>query len=93
MKTTRILAALAAIALAATAQAYQVTGDVEDVSPTSITVKATGGKNKGEKFELTRGADTKVTGDLKKGAKVTVEYTIAAKSVEVKAADAKKPKK
>jgi hypothetical protein len=93
MKTTRILAALAAIALTATAQAYQVTGDVEDVSPTSITVKATGGKNKGEKFELTRGADTKVTGDLKKGAKVTVEYTIAAKSVEVKAADAKKPKK
>jgi hypothetical protein len=93
MKTTRILAALAALALAATAQAYQVTGDVEDVSPTSITVKATGGKNKGEKFELTRGADTKVTGDLKKGAKVTVEYTIAAKSVEVKAADAKKPKK
>jgi hypothetical protein len=93
MKTTRILAALAALALAATAQAYQVTGDVEDVSPTSITVKATGGKNKGEKFELTRGADTKVTGDLKKGAKVTVEYTIAAKSVEVKAADAKKGKK
>jgi hypothetical protein len=93
MKTTRILAALAAIALAATAQAYQVTGDVDDVSPTSITVKATGGKNKGEKFELARTADTKVTGDLKKGSKVTVEYVITAKSVEVKAADAKKAKK
>jgi len=85
MKTTRILAALAALALATTAQAYQVTGEVDDVSPTSITVKATGGKNKGEKFEMTRGSDTKVTGDLKKGAKVTVEYTISAKSVEVKA--------
>jgi hypothetical protein len=85
MKTMRILAAVAAITLAATAQAYQVTGEVEDVSPTSITVKATGGKNKGEKFEMTRGADTKVTGELKKGAKVTVEYTISAKSVEVKA--------
>ena len=85
MKITRIVAALAALALAATAQAYQVTGDVEDVSATSITVKATGGKNKGEKFEMTRGADTKVSGDLKKGAKVTVEYTISAKSVEVKA--------
>ena len=48
-------------------------------------MKATGGKNKGEKFEMTRGADTKISGDLKKGAKVTVEYTIAAKSVEVKA--------
>ena len=85
MKTTRILAALAAIALAATAQAYQVTGEVDDVTPTTLTVKATGGKNKGEKFEMTRGADTKVSGDLKKGAKVTVEYTISAKSVEVKA--------
>jgi hypothetical protein len=82
---TRILAALAALALATTAQAYQVTGEIEDVSPTSITVKATGGKNKGEKFEMARGADTKVTGELKKGAKVTVEYTISAKSVEVKA--------
>ena len=85
MKTTRILAVLAAIAVATSAFAYQVTGEVDAVSPTSITVKATGGKNKGEKFEMTRGADTKVTGDLKKGAKVTIEYTITAKSVEVKA--------
>jgi hypothetical protein len=85
MKSFRILAALAAIALATSAQAYQVTGEIDDVTATSITVKATGGKNKGEKFEMTRGADTKVTGDLKKGAKVTVEYTITAKSVEVKA--------
>jgi hypothetical protein len=90
MKTTRILAALAAIALAGTAQAYQVTGDVEDVSATSITVKATGGKNKGEKFEMTRGADTKVSGDVKKGDKVKVEYVITAKSVEVQAAKGKK---
>jgi hypothetical protein len=85
MKTIRILATLAAIALATSAQAYQVTGEIDDVTATSITVKATGGKNKGEKFEMTRGADTKVAGDLKKGAKVTVEYTITAKSVEVKA--------
>ena len=93
MKTTRILAALAAISLATSAWAYQVTGEVEDVTPTSITVKATGGKNKGEKFEMGRSADTKVTGDLKKGAKVTVEYTIAAKSVEVKAEKAEKKAK
>jgi hypothetical protein len=85
MKTIRIIATLAAIALATSAQAYQVTGEIDDVTATSITVKATGGKNKGEKFEMTRGADTKVAGDLKKGAKVTVEYTITAKSVEVKA--------
>lgn len=90
MKTTRILAVLAALGFATTAFAYQVTGEVEDVTATTITVKATGGKNKGEKFEMARGADTKVTGDLQKGAKVTVEYTITAKSVEVKADKAKK---
>jgi hypothetical protein len=84
MSRTRILAALAAIAFATSTLAYQVTGEVVEVTPTSITVKATGGKNKGEKFEMTRGADTKVSGELKAGAKVTVEYTISARSVEVK---------
>jgi hypothetical protein len=93
MKKARILAALAAIAFAASALAYQVTGEVVDVSDKTITVKATGGKNKGEKFEMNRGADTKVTGDLKKGANVTVEYAITAKSVEVKAEKAAKAKK
>ena len=82
---TRILAALASIAFATSAFAYQVTGEVVDVSPTSITVKATGGKNKGESFKMSRSAATKVTGDLVKGSKVTVEYDIAATSVEVKA--------
>ena len=91
MKMTRILAALAAIAFATSALAYQVTGEVADVSPTSITVKATGGKNKGEKFEMARTADTKGAGSLKAGDKVTVEYVLTAKSVEVKAeAKAKK---
>ncbi len=56
-------------------------------------MKATGGKNKGEKFEMARSADTKVSGELKKGAKVTVEYAITAKSVEVKAEKAAKAKK
>ena len=93
MTKTRILAALAAIAFASSALAYQVTGEIEEVTPTSITVKATGGKNKGEKFEMARSADTKVTGELKKGAKVTVEYAITAKSVEVKAEKAAKAKK
>ena len=93
MKKTRILAALAAIAFASSALAYQVTGEIEEVTPTSITVKATGGKNKGEKFEMARSADTKVSGELKKGAKVTVEYAITAKSVEVKAEKAAKAKK
>jgi riboflavin synthase alpha subunit len=85
MKKTRILAALAAIAFASSALAYQVTGEIVAVSATSITVKATGGKNKGESFEMARTAATKVTAEPKKGDKVTVEYEITAKSVEVKA--------
>ena len=92
MTKIRILAALAAVAFAGSALAYQVTGEVEAVSPTSITVKATGGKNKGEKFEMARTAATKVSAEPKKGDKVTVEYEITAKSVEVKA-DAKPAKK
>jgi hypothetical protein len=90
---TRILAAIAAVTFATTALAYQVSGEVEAVSPTSITVKATGGKNKGEKFEMSRTADTKVSAEPKKGDKVTVEYVITAKSVEVKADKPAKAKK
>jgi len=85
MKMTRILAALAAIAFASSTLAYQVTGEVVAVSPTSITVKAAAGKNKGESFEMARTAATKAATEPKKGDKVTVEYEINAKSVEVKA--------
>jgi len=79
--------------VAGAAAAYQVTGPVQSVSDTSIVVVQEKGKNKGEKFEMARTPDTKVSGDLKKGAKVTVEYTITAKSIEVKPEAAKKAKK
>jgi hypothetical protein len=58
---------------------YQVTGPVLEVTDTVITVE----KGK-EKWQLARDKDTKVTGDLKVGAKVTVEYRMTATSVEVK---------
>jgi riboflavin synthase alpha subunit len=89
---TRLLAALAAVTFATSALAYQVTGEVTAVSATSITVKATGGKNKGESFEMARTAATKAATEPKKGDKVTVEYEITAKSVEVKADKAAKKK-
>ena len=94
MNVTRIMAALAALTIASAAVAagttYQVTGTVGEVSDSTITVTQDKGKNKGEKFEFIRNSDTKVTGDLKKGSKATVEYTITAKTVEVKAAKSKK---
>ena len=50
-----------------------------------------------EKWEINRDAATKVTGDLKVGSKVTIEYTMKATIIEVKEAKAptakKEPKK
>jgi hypothetical protein len=70
---------------AADAKSYQVTGPVLAVTPTTITVQ------KGDdKWEITRDSKTKITGDLKVGAKVTIYYTMVATDVEVKAAKAKK---
>ncbi len=65
---------------AAAPDKYQVTGTVTAVTDSSITVL----KGK-ESFEMARDTTTKVTGgELKAGAKVTVQYRIAAAAVEVK---------
>jgi hypothetical protein len=79
-------ALLAASSLnAADAKGYQVTGPVLAVTPTTITVQ------KGDdKWEIARDSKTKVSGDLKVGAKVTIYYTMVATEVEVKEAKAKK---
>jgi hypothetical protein len=69
---------------AADNKTYQVTGPVLEVTDSSITVQ----KSK-EKWQLARTKDTKVTGDLKVGAKVTIMYTMTATSIEAKGGDAK----
>lgn len=92
MRTPRTLAALAlagaltaAAALAAPPKTYQVTGPVLSVTDDLIVVQ------KGQdKWEIARTADTKVTGDLKVGAKVTIEYRMTATGIEVKPAAAAK---
>src|SRR5262249_29341309 len=82
-----LLAVLAAIA--ETADKYQVTGPVLEVTDTMIAVQ----KGK-DRWEVARDAGTKVTGDLKKGAKVTIKYRMVATTVDVKAAETKAaPKK
>ena len=68
-----------ATAFAAGPKEYQVTGPVLDVTNDIITVE----KDK-DKWEIARNKDTKVQGDLKKGSKVTIKYTMTAASVEVK---------
>ncbi|HAM50677.1 MAG TPA: hypothetical protein DCP92_08295 [Nitrospiraceae bacterium] len=63
---------------------YQVTGPVLEMTNDSITVQ----KGK-EKWEIARDKDTKVTGDLKVGSKVTIHYTMKATSVDVKGEEKK----
>jgi hypothetical protein len=70
---------------AADAKTYQVTGPVLAVTPTTITVQ------KGdEKWEIARNKNTKIKGDTKVGAKVTIYYTMVATDIEVKEAKEKK---
>jgi hypothetical protein len=69
-------------ALAAAPKTYQVTGPVLELTDDTIVVQ----KGK-EKWEIARSKDTKVTGELKVGAKVTIEYSMSATSVEAKGGD------
>jgi hypothetical protein len=71
---------LSSTVFAADAKTYQVTGPVLEVTDTMIAVQ----KGK-DRWEINRDANTKVTGDLKVGEKVTVTYTMSATDVEVKA--------
>ena len=70
---------------------YQVTGPVLEFDGDHITVL----KGKDEKHEIAFDKDVKVTGgEIKKGAKVTVQYKMIAVAVEVKEpAKAEKPAK
>jgi len=91
----RILAVLAIIgvfsssAFAGAVKTYQVTGPVLEVTSDMVAVK------KGsDRWEIALGPETKVTGDLKVGSKVTIEYRMTATKVEVKdQAKAKETKK
>jgi len=72
----------------AMAKTYQVTGPVLEVTSDMIAVQKWS-----ERWEIARDASTKITGDLKVGAKVTIEYRMTATSVTVKAETAVAKKK
>jgi len=86
MKSTSLISLLVAGSLAvgnlalAAGKTYQVTGPVLEMNDSMIAVQ----KGK-DRWEIARDANTKVTGDLKVGAKVTITYTMSATDVEVKA--------
>ena len=81
-KSALLVVALVLVAVVAFAagKTYQFTGKVLEVKDNIIVVD----KN-GEKFEMAKDAATKVKGDLKVGAKVTVKYESKAVDIEVKA--------
>jgi hypothetical protein len=79
---------LASPAFAAQVKTYQVTGPVLEVTADAIVVQ----KGK-DRWEISRDASTKVTGEIAVGKKVTIEYRMAAATVEVKEAKAKMPAK
>ncbi len=91
-KITLLVVSYAAVSLASSALAgtsYQATGPVLEVTDSKIVIQ----KDK-EKWEVARTADTKITGDIKVGSKVTIQYTMSATTVDVKAdkpAKAEKP--
>jgi len=79
-----------ALALASTALAetYQATGPILELTDSKIVIE----KAK-EKWAFARSPDMKVTGELKVGSKVTIEYTMNAVSAEVKPGKADTPDK
>ena len=86
-----VVAVLASFGLGyafAAGKTYQVTGPVLEVRPDAVVVQ------KGsDKWEIARNGSTKVTGDLKVGARVTIQYEMTATEIEVKPAAATKKKK
>jgi hypothetical protein len=80
-----VILVMPVLVFAASVKTYQVTGPVLEVTDNMIAVK------KGaDRWEIARDKDTKVTGDLKVGAKVTIEYLMTATKVEIKEEKKKK---
>jgi hypothetical protein len=77
------LVVTAGAAWAGQPKTYQVTGPVLELKDDLIVVQ----KGK-EKWEIARTPETKVTGELKVGSKVTIEYRMTAATVESKGAAA-----
>ena len=73
--------ALGSAAFAGSAKDYQVTGPILEVNDSMIALQ----KGK-DRWEVARDSNTKATGELKTGEKVTVHYTMTATNIEVKAA-------
>jgi len=77
--TIAVVAMVLVASVAFAGKTYQFTGKVLEVKDDVIIVDKAG-----EKFEMSKDASTKIKGDLKVGAKVTVKYESRAAEIEVK---------
>ena len=75
----------ATLSLAAGPKTYQVTGPVLEMKGDVLVVE----NRNGEKWEIAKDAVTKINGELKVGAKVTAEYVMMAKKIDVAEAKSK----
>ena len=74
-----LLALTLSLSLQAAVKTYQVTGPVLELRADAIVVQ------KGsDRWEIARDGAAKITGDLKVGSKVTIEYRMTATSITVK---------
>jgi hypothetical protein len=74
-----VMVLFAAVVFAAGPKSYQVTGPVLEITDDVIIVQ----KGK-DKWELAKSPATNVAGDLKVGAKVTIDYKMTAEKITVK---------
>jgi hypothetical protein len=68
---------LCATGFAAGSKTYEVTGTILEVTPTLIAVQ-----KDGERWEIDLDPQTKVRGELKVGAKVTITYAMSAAKID-----------
>ena len=81
LAVTLFVASLVVAPAAMADKSYQKTGTVVDVNDKAIVIDT----GKEGNWEFKRDAGTKLEGDVKKGAKVTVQYSMTAGKVEAKA--------
>ncbi len=84
---TAVLFALVSGNVLAAVKTYQVSGPVLEVKDDSLVVQ----KGK-EKWEIQKDTATKISGDVKVGEKVSIEYKMTATTIEAKAAKTEKKK-
>ena len=74
-----VMVLFAVVVFAAGPKSYQVTGPVLEITDDVIIVQ-----NGKDKWELAKSPATNVAGDLKVGAKVTIDYKMTAEKITVK---------